>query len=70
MSRFQKVVIAIVAALVVAVAIGVTLIVKQQADAAGRQAYESCLEENGYNAPAIQSDTERLTEIALDCLYN
>ncbi|MCU1439985.1 MAG: hypothetical protein JWP85_982 [Rhodoglobus sp.] len=58
MSRFQKIVIAILAALVLVVGIGVTVIITQQSQAAAQDAYERCLAAHGYTPGSLKDMDE------------
>lgn len=58
MSRFQKIIIALLGALVLAAAIGAVVIVQQQAQMAAHRALLQCMAIRGYTPDAVPFDED------------
>ncbi len=69
MARFQKLVIAGIAALVLAVAIVGSVVISQLSQAANQAAYERCLAANGYplGSPIANEDLEEMLDATASC---
>ena len=70
MSRFQKIVVALLAVLIVAVVVATVIFVRTQADAQEREDYLRCLEIRGFtpdDPPTDDAGLRELSEAAAEC---
>jgi hypothetical protein len=68
MTRFQKIIVALVAALVILVGVGVIVVVNVAAQTSAQQSYEQCLEDRGFTrGSASSNDLAALAAAAEDC---